>query len=352
MSTVIYPSPIFGPIHSRRLGVSLGINLLPADGKRCSFDCIYCECGFNKDFRPHQPLPTREEVCAALEARLKDMQANGPVPDVLTFAGNGEPTLHPHFPEIMEDVRALRDRYFPKAKISVLSNSTQVFRPEVFEALKKVDNNILKLEPDGVMLAPTTATYTLPFVNTLNRLQIPYIYIDSYIQEAPALSFYGQNSAQSGYFAARMLSLLAGEQPQEIVIFRKINDGIVGSNQQERREVGFRKYMQQHHPRCLIWELNLHAKQDGEDRLMLDHFFERHPQVKNGITFNSKAYIIGEYLQERNQNDFHLIGYDLLKRNVECLKQGSIFFLIAQQPTLQGFNSIKTLCDHLILKKE
>ena len=146
MSTVIYPSPIFGPVHSRRLGVSLGINLLPGDGKRCTFDCIYCECGFNKDFRPHLPLPTREEVRAALEARLKDMQANGPAPDVLTFAGNGEPTLHPHFPEIIEDTRALRDRYFPEAKISVLSNSTQVFRPEVFEALKKVDNNILKLD--------------------------------------------------------------------------------------------------------------------------------------------------------------------------------------------------------------
>ena len=146
MSTVIYPSPIFGPVHSRRLGVSLGINLLPGDGKRCTFDCIYCECGFNKDFRPHLPLPIREEVRTALEARLKDMQANGPAPDVLTFAGNGEPTLHPHFPEIIEDTRALRDRYFPEAKISVLSNSTQVFRPEVFEALKKVDNNILKLD--------------------------------------------------------------------------------------------------------------------------------------------------------------------------------------------------------------
>ena len=124
----------------------MGINLLPADGKRCTFDCIYCECGFNKDFRPHLPLPTREEVRAALEARLKGMQANGPAPDVLTFAGNGEPTLHPHFPEIIEDTRALRDRYFPEAKISVLSNSTQVFRPEVFEALKRVDNNILKLD--------------------------------------------------------------------------------------------------------------------------------------------------------------------------------------------------------------
>lgn len=144
--TVIYPSPIFGPVHSRRLGVSLGINLLPADGKVCSFDCIYCECGFNADHRPSKPMPTREEVREALEARLKDMKANGPFPDVLTFAGNGEPTAHPHFPEIIEDTLALRDQYFPKAKVSVLSNSTFIHRPAVFAALNKVDNNILKLD--------------------------------------------------------------------------------------------------------------------------------------------------------------------------------------------------------------
>lgn len=144
--TVIYPSPIFGPVHSRRLGVSLGINLLPEDGKVCTFDCIYCECGFNKDHRPTKPLPTREEVRAALEARLQEMQKNGPTPDVLTFAGNGEPTAHPHFPEIIEDTLALRDKYFPGAKVSVLSNSTFIHRPAVFEALNKIDNNILKLD--------------------------------------------------------------------------------------------------------------------------------------------------------------------------------------------------------------
>mgnify|MGYP003301913153 FL=1 len=146
MATVIYPSPIFGPVHSRRLGVSLGINLLPADGKFCTFDCIYCECGFNADFRPHQKLPTREEVRSALEARLLDMQQNGPKPDVLTFAGNGEPTAHPQFAGIMEDTLALRDKYFPEAKVSVLSNSTFIHKPEVFDALNKVDNNILKLD--------------------------------------------------------------------------------------------------------------------------------------------------------------------------------------------------------------
>ena len=146
MSTIIYPSPIFGPVHSRRLGVSLGINLLPADGKFCSFDCIYCECGFNGDHRPHLKLPTREEVREALEARLLDMQQNGPKPDVLTFAGNGEPTAHPQFAGIMDDTLSLRDKYFPQAKVSVLSNSTFLHKPEVFEALNKVDNNILKLD--------------------------------------------------------------------------------------------------------------------------------------------------------------------------------------------------------------
>ena len=146
MSTIIYPSPIFGPIHSRRLGVSLGINLLPADGKFCSFDCIYCECGYNKDHRPKQKLPTREEVKAALESKLIDMKANGPFPDVLTFAGNGEPTAHPHFAGIIDDTIELRNKYFPQAKVSVLSNSTFIHKPDVFDALMKVDNNILKLD--------------------------------------------------------------------------------------------------------------------------------------------------------------------------------------------------------------
>ena len=146
MATVIYPSPIFGPVHSRRLGVSLGINLLPADGKFCTFDCIYCECGFNADHRPHQKLPTREEVCKALEARLQDMKQNGPKPDVLTFAGNGEPTAHPQFAGIIEDTLRLRDSYFPEAKVSVLSNATFIHKPEVFDALNKIDNNILKLD--------------------------------------------------------------------------------------------------------------------------------------------------------------------------------------------------------------
>lgn len=146
MSTIIFPSPIFGPIHSRRLGVSLGINLLPDDGKVCTFDCIYCECGLNAERRTRKPLPTREEVSRKLEEKLLAMQKEGVTPDVLTFAGNGEPTIHPAFAEIIADTIALRNKLCPGAKVSVLSNATLISREKVFEALKLVDNNILKLD--------------------------------------------------------------------------------------------------------------------------------------------------------------------------------------------------------------
>lgn len=158
MSTVLYPSPVFGPIHSRRLGVSLGINLMPADGKMCTFDCIYCECGFNADRRPHSHRPSREEVAHVLEEKLQDMLQNGPKPDVLTFAGNGEPTLHPEFPGIVDDVVALRDKYFPQAKISVLSNGTLAPKAEICAALMKVDNNLQKLD-----------TVNAQYIERLNR---------------------------------------------------------------------------------------------------------------------------------------------------------------------------------------
>ena len=131
----------YGPIHSRRLGTSLGMELMPLEHKLCTFNCVYCECGWNEPVS-HPKLPTREEVCAALEARLQE----GLDLDVITFSGNGEPTLHPDFLGIIEDTCALRDQYCPKAKVSVLSNSTQLGRPEVVKALQLCDNRILKLD--------------------------------------------------------------------------------------------------------------------------------------------------------------------------------------------------------------
>lgn len=147
MSTFLFDKIIFGPVKSRRLGVSLGINLLPASKKLCNFNCIYCECGWTTDTNKEKSrLPERDEIYRALELKLSDMKEKNQPPDVITFAGNGEPTLHPDFPGIVDDSIELRNKYFPKARIAVLSNSTTITIPRIKEALLKVDQNILKLD--------------------------------------------------------------------------------------------------------------------------------------------------------------------------------------------------------------
>ena len=223
MSTIIYPSPIFGPVHSRRLGISLGINLMPADGKICTFDCIYCECGFNKDHRTKTPHPTREHVAEALETKLKEMQQENIHPDVLTFAGNGEPTSHPHFDEIIDDTIRLRNKYCPQAKISVLSNSTFIHRPKIHEALSKVDNNILKLD-----------TINAEYINKVDRPTQPSYDVNRII--ADIKSFNGQaiiqtmfmkGTTEGGYdvdntteaFVAPWLETIKEIAPREVMIY-------------------------------------------------------------------------------------------------------------------------------------
>ena len=146
---------VFGPIHSRRLGSSLGINVLPEKGKLCNFDCIYCECGWNRDGRGDTRLPFSSDLLIALEAKLSACAREGIGIDSITFSGDGEPTLNPEFPAIIDLTLALRDRYYPSAKVSVLSNATRIGRPGIFEALRKVDNPILKLD------APTDAQVAL-----------------------------------------------------------------------------------------------------------------------------------------------------------------------------------------------
>jgi wyosine [tRNA(Phe)-imidazoG37] synthetase (radical SAM superfamily) len=128
------------------LGISLGVNLLPIESKLCSFDCIYCECGWNDDHRGKRRFNAREDVYAMLDETLAKMVKEGTPPDVITFAGNGEPTMHPDFEAIIEDTISLRDKHCPAAKVSVLSNATQIHREDVRRALKRVDNNILKLD--------------------------------------------------------------------------------------------------------------------------------------------------------------------------------------------------------------
>lgn len=143
---MIREETVFGPIFSRRLGSSLGINLLPEKGKICNFDCIYCECGWNKDGRNDTVLPTVEKVRNDLERMLVKLVAEGTPVDSITFSGDGEPTLNPDFVQIIDDTLRLRDKYYPKAKVSVLSNATRVHMPSVFAALRKVDNPIMKID--------------------------------------------------------------------------------------------------------------------------------------------------------------------------------------------------------------
>ncbi len=165
MSTILFDEIVFGPIKSRRLGISLGINLLPVNGKVCSFDCLYCECGLNEAFKGGR-LPKTSEVLEALEAKLILLQKEQITPDVITFAGNGEPTMHPDFPLIIDKTIELRDRFFPNAKVSVLSNATGLDKPTTFEALLKVDNAILKLDSafdDTIRILdrPNSSAYTV-----------------------------------------------------------------------------------------------------------------------------------------------------------------------------------------------
>lgn len=146
---------VFGPIYSRRLGSSLGVNLLPSKGKLCNFDCVYCECGWNKDGAEHGRFPSYDEICEALDTKMKTASEEGVPVDSITFSGNGEPTMHPDFPSVIDMTLKLRDRYFPDAKVSVLSNATLIGRQPIADALMRVDNPILKLD------APTDAQIQL-----------------------------------------------------------------------------------------------------------------------------------------------------------------------------------------------
>lgn len=163
MSTVLYPSPVFGPVTSRRLGRSLGVNLSPADGKVCSFDCIYCECGLNAERLPKTKPPKRETVARELEARLQKMAANGETIDAITYSGNGEPTSHPDFLNVVKDTCALRDKYFPNAKVCLLTNATHLAKPEIFEAVQLIDRPCLKLD-----------TVDRDYIDYVDRPNCPY----------------------------------------------------------------------------------------------------------------------------------------------------------------------------------
>ena len=221
MSTFLFDKIIFGPVNSRRLGVSLGVNLLPTTVKVCSFNCIYCECGWNGPNESHEKLPTRAEVSRLLEVKLNEMILSKKLPDVITFAGNGEPTLHPEFAEIIDDTLELRNRLCPNAKVAVLSNATRIDRDKVFNALLKVDQSILKLDTASDAIAsvlnqPTHSYSVAQKVEELKRFKGKFILQTLFIQgEYKGASIDNSTVEQ----VEKWLEIVAELRPLEVMVY-------------------------------------------------------------------------------------------------------------------------------------
>ena len=205
---------------------------------------------------------------------------------------------------------------------------------------------------DGVIIVPTTLEQTSRFTEKLADRQIPFVLLDSYMPDLKPLAFFGQDSFASGYFAARMLMLIANKE-KEIALMKQMRDGMVGSKQQANRETGFRHYMQDHFPDVKITEVDLPLDDEKKDYdEILEKFFTSHPKIHHCITFNSKAHIVGEFLQRSNRRNIQIMGYDMIAKNEECIRQGSISFLIAQHAYQQGYASVDALFNAIVLKRE
>ena len=210
----------------------------------------------------------------------------------------------------------------------------------------------LSYEPQGVIMIPADTSTTKPCADTLHKSNIPFVLLDSYIPSLNALSFYGQDSFCSGRFAARMLMLIA-KGDKEIMIMKPMKDGKVASKQQDNREKGFRQFMAENYPTTVINELILPLDNNEESfDKHIGNYFASHPDTHNCITFCSKAYLIGEYLIRNNVKDCQILGYDMVARNKECVRKGSISFLIAQHAYMQGYHSVDSLFRHIVLKEK
>jgi len=220
------------------------------------------------------------------------------------------------------------------------------------EAFIKQTTHCLALNPDGVIVVPSQLDITRPFTDQLHEHNIPFVMLDSYMPDLQPLSFYGQDSLASGYFAAKMLMMIASGE-KEIMILKQTKDGKVVSKQQENREMGFRTYMQDHFPQIKITDVNLPLEADKHEYTdILEDFFAQNPQIHHCITFNSKAHIVGNFLLQTNRRNVQIMGYDMVGKNAECLRQGSISFLIAQHAYMQGYACVETLFQAIVLKKK
>jgi LacI family transcriptional regulator len=211
---------------------------------------------------------------------------------------------------------------------------------------------LLDASPSGVVIVPSELEVTKKFTDILHDRDIPFILLDSYMPDLRPLSFYGQDSFSSGYFAARMLMLLAHDD-KEIMLMKQTKNGQVASKQQANREVGFRHYMRDHFPSVTIHELDLPLdKSHDENDATLEAFFKKHTNVHHCVTLSARAHVVGEFLLRTNRRNIQIMGYDLVGKNVECVKQGSISFLISQHAFMQGYLCVDALFHAIVLKKK
>ena len=302
--------------------------------------------------RPNVSKSAREKV----EKALKEMNYQ-PNAYASALAYNRSCSLHmlvpkheqdAHWDEVEEGAmkakEACRDFH-----VDVKIHHYERLNPDSFIACYEA---ILNEKPDGLVIVPTDLDTTRGLTDTLHERNIPFVLLDSYMPDLRPLSFFGQDSFASGYFAAKVLMMVASDE-KEILIVKQTENGRVTSKQQANREVGFRHYMTDHFPKIAIRELNLPISYSRKDCWQtLEDFFTSHPQIHHCIMFNSRAHIVGEYLLKTNRRNIQIMGYDVVPKNAECLREGSISFLIAQHAYLQGYSSIDSLFQAIVLKKK
>lgn len=211
---------------------------------------------------------------------------------------------------------------------------------------------VIQAKPNGVILVPTDQDTTKKIADRLHEEDIPFVTLDSYMPSLKSLSFFGQDSFASGLFAAKMLMLLAHDE-KSIMIMKQLHKGKVTSKQQHNREMGFRHFMDEQYSHVKVVELNLPLETDRKQYpKIMEEFFRKNPEVHHGITFASKAHIVGNFLLHTNRRDVQIMGYDLVPKNIMCMKNGSISFLISQHAYMQGFSSVDTLFRAVVLRKE
>lgn len=302
--------------------------------------------------RPNVSKPAREKV----EQALKEMNYQ-PNMYASALAYNKSYTFYLLLPkheseayweEIDEGARKCEESkrdFHINVKINFYERSSE-------ESFIEQGKAIIEEKPEGVIVVPSSLEITRALTDQLHELNIPFILLDSYMPDLRPLSFFGQDSFCSGFFAAKMLMMLAFKE-KEIMLMRQTKNGIVVSKQQDNREVGFRHYMHDHFPSVKINVLDLPL--DGsraEFTKMLEKYFATYPDTHHCITLTSKAHIVGDFLLKTNRRDVQIMGYDMVEKNAKCLREGSISFLIAQHAYMQGYNCVETLFRALVLKKK